>query len=121
MAFSNDFFREMKASWLLGRGSKQIRKGRLQEARDTLQRALAVIGPVPKGAFVHGWSVRFTILTALSRAAADLNDLPLARASIQEALDLWASGPLSGKPHHNTEWESWARSYLVWSDAQKES
>ena len=119
MSLLRDYVRNLKASGLLGKGLRQMRRGQHDDARGTLQNAVATLGPrAPRGFLEAGWfSTRMVALLTLSQAAAKLGDVPLARASIQEGLTLWANGGLSHDRGHEgiKQWESWAREYLTWS------
>ncbi len=65
-------------------------------------------------------STRFGALKLRSEVAAKLKDVPVATASIHEALALWREIMPFMKPGKTVEavtaWESWARQYLSWAE-----
>jgi len=119
MAFFADYIRYMKASRKFGDGSRQLKRSDFAAARSTFISALELLGPTEPSAILTGvwFSTRLVSLQGLARCAAKLDEVQLARSSIEEALQLWEAndiGPVSkfkGMP----EWMAWAREYLEWS------
>lgn len=116
------FLREMRASFLFGRASKLARREQYQEAREVLQEVLRLVSAATSIAAVSAphLSSRLAALKLRSQIAAKLNDVPLATASIHEALALWGEVMPFMKPGPTVEtvtaWESWARRYLAWAE-----
>src|SRR5512134_2472116 len=82
------FLREMRASFLLGRASKLVRREQYREACDQLGEVLRL---VPAASSVRTmsapqFSTRLVALKRRSELAAKLNDVVLATSSIREAL-----------------------------------
>jgi hypothetical protein len=118
------FFKLMRASRTFGRGSRLLRRKDFAGARDHFVEALRLVGTERPGPVNMGvwFSVRFQSLRSLARCAAKLNDVPLARSSIEEALSLWQSenigpaGNFAGLP----EWMRWANDYVARSGKPEE-
>lgn len=119
MGTITDFFRFMVASRRFGQGSRLMRREDFAGARGKFVAALGLLGttePSPANAGVW-FSTRFMTLRALARCAAKLDEVQLARASIEEALQLWEASDLgpASKFKGLPEWMAWSREYLEWS------
>jgi hypothetical protein len=112
-----EFIRCMKASRKYGIASRQMNRDELKAARDTFLAALQLLGTEqPKNSNVGVWfSTRFQALRGLAYCAAKMNDVALARSSIEDAMSLWSAsnaGPAT-KYRGLPEWLAWARDYLA--------
>jgi hypothetical protein len=109
----------MKASRQYGNAKRQMNRDEFTEARDGFLAALQMLGTVaPKPPNPNGgvwYSTRFSALRGLAYCAARLNDVPLARSSVEDALALWREmdiGPAT-KYRGLPEWMAWAEAYLA--------
>jgi hypothetical protein len=99
-----------------------MRREEYAQARDAFLEGLRLLGPDdPKGSSFGVWfSTRLGILQGLAQCAAKLDEVPLARAYIEETMSLWKRvniGPVT-KYRDLSEWMTWANAYLAWSEGK---